>query len=99
VLVLALGFSVVAFAPLRAQQRIPDGWEEGLFDVVAPGLAQTSVAVLVTPRGKFLLPVQGILEPLAVPFRVAPDTGVLRVARPAVSAPQACGGREAAGWR
>ncbi len=82
VLVAALTFSVVALAPLRAQQRIPDGWEEGLFDVVAPGLAQTSVAVLVTPRGKFLLPVQGILEPLAVPFRVAPDTGVLRVARP-----------------
>jgi hypothetical protein len=79
----ALAFSALANAPLGAQQRIPAGWEEGLFDVVAPGLPQTSVAVLVTPRGKFLLPVHGILEPLAVPFRVAADSGVLRVVRPA----------------
>src|SRR5687767_10137525 len=82
-MIVALIVSTTASAPLGAQQRIPAGWEEGLFDVVAPGLPQTSVAVLVTPRGKFLLPVHGILEPLAVPFRVAPDTGVLRVVRPA----------------
>jgi len=82
-MVVALTFSALGIAPLSAQQRIPAGWEEGLFDVVAPGLPQSSVAVLVTPRGKFLLPVQGMLEPLAVPFRVAPDTGVLRVVRPA----------------
>jgi hypothetical protein len=28
------------------------------------------VSVLVTPRGKFLVPVQAMLEPLAVPYRV-----------------------------
>ena len=53
-----------------------------MFDVVATGLPASSVSVLVTPRGKFLLPVRAILEPLAVPFRVVPDTGVLRVTRP-----------------
>ena len=81
--IVALALLALGGTPLLAQQRIPTGWEEGLFDVVAPGLPQTSVAVLVTPRGKFLLPVQGVLEPLAVPFRISPDTGVLRVVRPA----------------
>jgi hypothetical protein len=78
-----LGLTLLGVAPASAQHRVPDGWEEGLFDVVATGLPQSSVAVLVTPRGKFLLPVRGMLEPLAVPFRLAPDTGVLRVVRPA----------------
>ena len=61
---------------------MPAGWEEGIFDVVATGLPQSSVSVLVTPRGKFLLPVQRMLDPLAVPFRFAADSGVLRVTRP-----------------
>src|SRR5206468_168407 len=39
--------------------------------------------VLVTPRGKFLLPIGAILDPLGVPFHIASDSGVLRVARPA----------------
>jgi hypothetical protein len=69
-------------APLRAQERVPPGWDEGLFDVVAAGLPQSSVSVLVTPRGKFLLPVQAVLEPLGVPYRIAPDSGVLRISRP-----------------
>jgi hypothetical protein len=71
-----------AVSGLHAQQRVPAGYEEGIFDVVAAGLPQSSVPVLVTPRGKFLLPVQRILDPLAVPFRLAADSGVLRVARP-----------------
>src|SRR4029078_4206407 len=66
-----------------AQGHIPNGYEEGLFDVTTPGLPQQSVPVLVTPRGKFLLPVRAILDPLGVPYRVASDTGVLRVTRPA----------------
>ena len=78
-----LAFSVLCAAPLRAQQQIPAGWEEGLFDVVAVGLPPSSVSVLVTPRGKFLLPVQAMLEPLAVPYRVSADSGVLRITRPA----------------
>ena len=41
------------------------------------------MSVLVTPRGKFLVPVQAMLDPLAVPYRVAADSGVLRVTRPA----------------
>ena len=66
-----------------AQGHVPPGYEEGLFDVSAPGLPPQSVPVLVTPRGKFLLPVRTILDPLGVPYRIASDTGVLRVTRPA----------------
>jgi hypothetical protein len=78
------GFSLsaLAVAPLRGQQRLPAGWDEGLFDVVAAGLPQSSISVLVTPRGKFLLPVQAVLDPLAVPYRIATDSGVLRITRP-----------------
>jgi hypothetical protein len=78
------GFSLsaLAVAPLRGQQRLPAGWDVGLFDVVAAGLPQSSISVLVTPRGKFLLPVQAVLDPLAVPYRIATDSGVLRITRP-----------------
>ncbi|MFL5618052.1 MAG: hypothetical protein ACJ79A_06630 [Gemmatimonadaceae bacterium] len=74
--------TALCVAPLRAQQHVPTGWEEGLFDVVAAGLPQSSVAVLVTPRGKFLVPVQAMLDPLAVPYRISSDSGVLHVTRP-----------------
>ena len=67
----------------HGQHRIPAGWEEGMFDVIAAGLPPTSVSVLVTPRGKFLVPLRSILDPLAVPYRVAADSGVVRVSRPA----------------
>src|SRR6186997_2838154 len=77
-----LALSAFCVAPLRAQQHIPPGWEEGLFDVVTAGLPQSSMSVLVTPRGKFLLPVDAMLDPLSVPYRVAADSGVLRVTRP-----------------
>jgi len=77
-----LAISVLCAAPLRGQQQIPAGWEEGLFDVVAAGLPPSSVSVLVTPRGKFLVPVQAMLEPLAVPYRMSADSGVLRITRP-----------------
>ena len=77
-----LAISVLIAAPLRGQQQIPAGWEEGLFDVVAAGLPPSSVSVLVTPRGKFLVPVQAMLEPLAVPYRMSADSGVLRITRP-----------------
>src|SRR5437764_6895121 len=70
-------------ARIDAQGHVPAGYEEGLFDVTAPGLPQLSASVLVTPRGKFLLPIRAILDPLGVPFRIASDSGVLRVARPA----------------
>src|SRR3954470_24054178 len=66
----------------EAQGRVPPGYEEGLFDVTAPGVPQLSATVLVTPRGKFLLPVRSILDPLGVPYRIASDSGVLHVTRP-----------------
>jgi hypothetical protein len=74
--------SALVVAPLRGQQRLPAGWDEGLFDVVAAGLPQSSISVLVTPRGKFLLPLRAVLDPLAVPYRIATDSGVLRITRP-----------------
>ena len=80
VLLLALASCIAHELP--AQQRVPAGYEEGVFDVVATGLPPSSVSVLVTPRGKFLLPVRAILEPLAVPLRIASDSGMLRVTRP-----------------
>jgi hypothetical protein len=82
-LLLILSVSCACALRAEAQDRIPKGYEEGLFDVSATGLPQQSVPVLVTPRGKFLLPVGAILDPLGVPFRIAADTGVVRVARPA----------------
>lgn len=77
-----VAISVVGVGRLGAQQHLPPGWDEGVFDVVAAGLPQSSVSVLVTPRGKFLLPVQALLDPLAVPYRISPDSGVLRISRP-----------------
>lgn len=81
-LVVLLTFGSVCARRVEAQGRVPAGYEEGLFDVTAPGLPTLSASVLVTPRGKFLLPIRAILEPLGVPFRVAADSGVLRVTRP-----------------
>jgi hypothetical protein len=80
--VLLLTLSASFAGELGAQQRVPAGYEEGVFDVVVAGLPASSVSVLVTPRGKFLLPVGAILDPLAVPFRIETDSGTLRVARP-----------------
>src|ERR1044071_7607187 len=81
-LLVGLSLSALFVRPSHAQQRVPTGWDEGVFDVVAAGLSQSSVAVLVTPRGKFLLPVRAVLDPLAVPYRISSDSGVLRISRP-----------------
>jgi hypothetical protein len=81
-IVVLFTLSALCAAPLRAQQHLPAGWDEGVFDVVAAGLPQSAISVLVTPRGKFLLPVQAVLDPLGVPYRFASDSGVLRVSRP-----------------
>ena len=80
--VLLVALTTCLSGSLAAQQRVPAGYEEGVFDVAATGLPPSSVSVLVTPRGKFLLPVRPILDSLAVPFRIVPDSGVLRVTRP-----------------
>jgi hypothetical protein len=82
-LIIMLSLSATPVGSLLAQQHIPAGYEEGLFDVVMTGLPPTSIPVLVTPRGKFLLPLRQVLDPLGVPYRIATDSGVLRVSRPA----------------
>jgi hypothetical protein len=66
-----------------AQGQVPAGYEEGLFDVVAPGITMPAMSVLVSPSGKFLVPVRPLLDPLGVPYRIAGDSAVLHVTRPA----------------
>jgi hypothetical protein len=75
--------SVLAANELHAQVRVPNGYEEGLFDVAIVGIAPSSVPVLVSPRGKFLLPVRAMLEPVGVPFDIVVDSAVVHVSRPA----------------
>src|SRR4051794_26384598 len=75
--------STLAPSALPAQVHVPNGYEEGLFDVAAVGIAPSSVPVLVSPRGKFMLPVRALLEPIGVPFEIVLDSAVLHVARPA----------------
>ncbi|MFN2583079.1 MAG: hypothetical protein ABR498_10105, partial [Candidatus Dormibacteria bacterium] len=82
-LAVALLACLVLARDLRAQDHLPKGYEEGLFDVVALGMAPTSVPVLVSPRGKFLLPVRQLLEPIGVPYDIVTDSAVLHVSRPA----------------
>ncbi|MEO6527529.1 MAG: hypothetical protein ABIP93_12945 [Gemmatimonadaceae bacterium] len=68
---------------LEAQNRVPSGYEEGVFDLTIFGIDPTSLPVLVSPRGKFLLPVRALLDPLGVPYDIVADSAVLRVSRPA----------------
>lgn len=77
--------AVLALGPRRAhaQQHVPNGYEEGLFDVAMVGIPQSSVSVLVSPRGKFLLPLRAVLDPLGVPYELSVDSALLRVSRPA----------------
>ena len=75
--------SVLGVSTLRAQDRVPPGYEEGLFDLTIVGAAPTSLPVLVSPRGKFLLPVRLLLDPLGVPYEIVMDSSLLRVTRPA----------------
>jgi hypothetical protein len=82
-LLLALGLLASSARDLAAQDNVPPGYEEGLFDVVMLGMPSSSVSVLVSPRGKFLLPVRALLDPLGVPYRIAFDSSVVRVSRPA----------------
>ena len=80
---LAAALCAVPGASLRAQQPLPAGYEEGMFELVAGGLPTTTLNVVVTPRGKFLVPLRALLEPLAVPFVIRTDSGLARVTRPA----------------
>jgi hypothetical protein len=78
-LILVSSFTTSA---LCAQDRVPRGYEEGLFDLTILGVAPTSLPVLVSPRGKFLLPVRLLLDPLGIPYDVVSDSSLLRVTRP-----------------
>ncbi|MDB4883559.1 MAG: hypothetical protein JWL95_2325 [Gemmatimonadetes bacterium] len=80
---LILAVIAIGATGVSAQERVPPGYDEGLFDLVIVGIAPSSVPVLVSPRGKFLLPVRLLLEPLGVPYETVADSALLRVSRPA----------------
>lgn len=68
--------------PAAAQQRAPSGYEEGIFELIATGLPPATLNVLVSPRGKYLLPLRATLEPLGVPFEINLDSSLARAVRP-----------------
>lgn len=82
-LLLLLCIAPLTRAPLHAQQRVPAGYDEGSFELVAEGLPAVTLTVLVSPRGKYLLPLRGVLEPLGVPLVIVADSSLVHVTRPA----------------
>lgn len=69
-------------APARAQDA-PRGFDEGLFDLVAADLPATTLPLIVSPRGTFLVPAHALLAALGVPHRIVRDSAQLHVSRPA----------------
>jgi hypothetical protein len=80
--VLAVAALLTAGKSVRAQDA-PRGFDEGLFDLVATDLPTTTLSVLVSPRGTFLVPAHALLAALGVPHRILRDSAQLRVSRPA----------------
>lgn len=80
----ALG-ALLALAPVRAAsgQDAPRGYDEGLFELVAEDLPATTLPVLVSPRGTFLLPAHALLTALGVPHAIVRDSSLLRASRTA----------------
>lgn len=70
--------TVVAFAVLCAlcvgasravAQDIPDGYEQGIFELTIRDLARVPITALVGPMGELLFPIEPILRHADVPFR------------------------------
>jgi hypothetical protein len=80
--ILALGM-LLASCPAGAAvaQDAPRGYDEGLFELVAADLPSTTLPVLVSPRGTFLLPAHALLTALGVPHTIQRDSAQLRVTR------------------
>jgi hypothetical protein len=64
-------------------QDAPRGYDEGLFELVAPDVPSITLPLLVSPRGTFLIPAGALLTALGVPHRILRDSAQLRVTRPA----------------
>lgn len=81
---LALGLLLSSSAARSASgQDAPRGYDEGLFELAAADLPATTLSVLVSPRGTFLLPAHALLTALGVPHAIQRDSAQLRVSRPA----------------
>jgi hypothetical protein len=79
--VLVLVALLTVGATARAQDA-PRGYDEGLFELVAADLPSTTLPLLVSPRGTFLVPANALLSALGVPHRILRDSAQLRVSRP-----------------
>ena len=80
---LALALFHLPARRVGAQQRAPAGYEEGAFELIAEGLPTVPLTVLVSPRGKYLVPLRALLSPLAVPYAIVPESMLVHVTRPA----------------
>jgi hypothetical protein len=80
-LVLGAMLSLSAARPSSGQDA-PRGYDEGLFELVAADLPATTLSVLVSPRGTFLVPALALLTALGVPHAIQRDSAQLRISRP-----------------
>lgn len=62
-------------------QDLPRGYDEGLFELVAADLPTTTLPLLVSPRGAFLVPAGAMLSALGIPHRILRDSMQLRVSQ------------------
>ena len=75
-------FALVTCVPVAHAQDAPRGFDEGLFELVSPGLPAVTLPLLVSPRGAFLIPAHALLAALGVPHRILHDSLQLRISRP-----------------
>lgn len=76
------GIAPFSVGHLEAQE-IPEGLDEGLFEIRASHLPALTSLVLITPRGAVLLPLTSVLELTGIPFERTPSGALLSLSRPA----------------
>jgi hypothetical protein len=77
------GVFVCGPARSAAQQGVPRGYQQGIFELRLPSLPSQNVSVLVSDStGAVLLPLRPLLELTGAPYRLEPDSGMASVSRP-----------------
>jgi hypothetical protein len=70
-------------ARAAAQQGVPRGYQQGIFELRFPSLPSQNVSVLVSDStGAVLLPLRPVLELTGAPYHLEPDSGTASVSRP-----------------